>query len=166
MSIINEALKKTQAEFLNKALRPLKPGEKKPVPPKALSPQPPLNPKSSTSRIADQKTINNTHVLFGVIIGFLVCILGVMIFFFSRIVQPITPAGSAKKSSAIAKKPAPTIEINGVMTQNKKNRALINGEIYEAGETVNGMKIINIYLDRVELLDGKKIRSFPVHKKP
>lgn len=57
--------------------------------------------------------------------------------------------------------PKPTQEnpliLSGTMMTGDKWVALINNEIYEVGETVDGKKIININLDKVEIQDGEKI---------
>jgi hypothetical protein len=52
------------------------------------------------------------------------------------------------------------LNINGIMTMGDKNVALINNEIYEVGDMVNGMEIVVISLDRVQVLDQGKVRTF------
>lgn len=58
-----------------------------------------------------------------------------------------------------AERPYKTGELvlNGTSLIDGKRVALINDEIYEIGETVEGKEIIGISLNRVELRDGQKI---------
>ena len=50
--------------------------------------------------------------------------------------------------------PAGALTLNGIMMTGKKQVALINNKIYEVGDMVNDKKIIDITMDKVELLDG------------
>ena len=55
--------------------------------------------------------------------------------------------------------------INGIMTMNDKKVVLINNQIYEVGETVDGMKIIDIEMDKIKLLKGDQLKTLIVKKK-
>ena len=52
----------------------------------------------------------------------------------------------------------------GIMTMDEKNVALINNEIYEVGDMINGMKIMDITLNSVKLLHNKRIQTLKVSK--
>ena len=60
--------------------------------------------------------------------------------FFNNLAAAPTPA--AATPSAASSDTA--ITITGIMTQGSKSVALINGQVYEEGDTVNGVKIIKI----------------------
>ena len=45
------------------------------------------------------------------------------------------------------------IVLNGIVAANERKAALINGKIYEIGEEIKGKKVINITVDKVELMD-------------
>lgn len=55
-----------------------------------------------------------------------------------------------------------SIYVSGIVTIGNENRALINDKIYEEGDTIEGMKIMNISLDSIELLDGNKTKILEV----
>ena len=52
--------------------------------------------------------------------------------------------------------------LNGTSLINGKMVALINDEIYEPGDVVNGMSIISIEMNKVELSDDQKITTLHV----
>jgi len=52
--------------------------------------------------------------------------------------------------------------LNGISSIDGKNVALINDEIYEIGEMVEGKKITSIGLDKVELRDAQRIFTIKV----
>ncbi|MCK5260093.1 MAG: hypothetical protein KAJ70_03440 [Candidatus Omnitrophica bacterium] len=53
--------------------------------------------------------------------------------------------------------------LNGTSIIDGKRVALINDEIYEIGETINGKKVTNINLNQIELSDNEKIITLRVH---
>jgi hypothetical protein len=53
--------------------------------------------------------------------------------------------------------------LNGTSLIDGKKVALINDEIYEVGEVINGNKITSIDLNKVELLGDEKIITLKVH---
>ena len=56
------------------------------------------------------------------------------------------------------------ITIGGIVDMGDKNVALINDKIYEIGDTVDGMKIINISLDSVQMINKGETETFMVKK--
>jgi len=72
--------------------------------------------------------------------------------------QPPAPA------LVIEKDPLEGITVYGIMTMDDKYVALINNEIYEVGDKIDGMKIMDIALDHVKFLIGKQIRTLEVNK--
>lgn len=56
------------------------------------------------------------------------------------------------------------ITIGGIVNMEDKNVALINDKIYEIGDTVDGMKIINITLDSVQMINKGETKTFMVKK--
>ena len=52
--------------------------------------------------------------------------------------------------------------MNGTSLIDGKMVALINDQIYEPGEVVNGMSIISIEMNKVELSDDQKITTLHV----
>ncbi|OGX35768.1 MAG: hypothetical protein A3C36_03665 [Omnitrophica WOR_2 bacterium RIFCSPHIGHO2_02_FULL_52_10] len=52
--------------------------------------------------------------------------------------------------------------LNGTSLIDGRMVALINDEIYEAGDVVNGMSVINIEMNKVELADDQKITTLHV----
>ena len=55
------------------------------------------------------------------------------------------------------------LKLDGIMLTSGKRSALINGEVYEMGEMVNGKKIVNIDADRVDLLENGRMETLKVH---
>jgi hypothetical protein len=48
------------------------------------------------------------------------------------------------------------------MVVDNQRVALINGEIYEVGDYINGKKIVDISLEKVDLLSGDDVISLSV----
>ena len=92
----------------------------------------------------------------------------------SEVVQTQVKETTKKIAAFLPKKevaPAPvvqqnddTLQLKGTMLTNNKYVALINNEIYEIGEYIDSAKIINITLEKVELLDDTQIRTLYVKK--
>ena len=74
------------------------------------------------------------------------------------VTQEISPPNRASKVSA-------EIVLQGIMTMNNKQVALINDEIYEKGSVVQGKKILNIFSDRIELEDQDKRLTITLYGK-
>lgn len=54
------------------------------------------------------------------------------------------------------------IVIQGIMARDDKNVALINNEIYEVGQTIQGRKIISISADSIQVSHRGKIKTLQV----
>ena len=61
--------------------------------------------------------------------------------------------------------PAKNLVLNGIMMDQNKMTALINGEIYEVGDYIGDQRINKITLNRVELRDGDNITILEVREK-
>lgn len=162
MSIINDALKKTQDNLLTKAPQPPSEEPKSPVLAETPPPPPSLIAKAEfkrTQAILKPKThpfpISKDKLFVASAVILCIGLLGGMSFLLSGVSTNGTT--KHKKNNAIV--------INGVMKKNDKTVALINDEVYEIGETINGMKIVDISLDRIDFLYRNRIRSFKVHRK-
>ena len=160
MSIINEALKKTQAELTAKGSPLSEPAHKKEIKPLKMPLPTTVRPKATAPpflfinlprREGPREKITIFITLF---LGILLLI--EIVIFLNQIFN-----------SAISTrhKKAATIIINGVMIKENKTVALINNEVYEVGETINGMKIVNITLDRIDFKYRGRVKSFKVQKK-
>lgn len=55
------------------------------------------------------------------------------------------------------KVPDSTLVLNGTMQNDKSTAALINNEVYEVGDVVEGKKITSITLNKVELTDNQGV---------
>ena len=58
--------------------------------------------------------------------------------------------------------PLAALRVEGIIDMNGKKAALINGNIYEEGQTIFGKIIAGITLDSVTVMDEGKKRLFPV----
>lgn len=58
-----------------------------------------------------------------------------------------------------------TLTLNGTIMMGDKRVALINNEIYETGDYIRGMKIINIDMKKIEMLSNGEIVILEVRKK-
>ncbi len=81
------------------------------------------------------------------------------------------PAQSSPHSSLQTKIPSAkrnfpdSIVLSGTMVVDNQRVALINGEIYEVGDYINGKKIVDISLEKVDLLSGDDVISLSVRPK-
>ena len=189
MSIINDALKKTQLNLK----RPKRKQKKEAEAPQDNGPkvsnvyeklyknrQEQQDPNSkkidskqkSTSKKKDEKQKSRLSSYLKIFIS-LVCVLA--IFIFLKNYQPLQDALESKLTSSSSRKPyqpRPATKkrrpkpgeliLNGISTIDGKKVALINDEIYEIGGSINGKEIINIGVDRVELTDNRKIFTIKV----
>jgi len=165
MSIINEALKKVQTELLSREDKPVsekEPAENKqpgsspaassPTPPFAAPrPQPiiplqPLPPPPISTRKQERV------IIVSAILGSL-AILCALIILFNYI------------SADIFRKKRARYVLKGTILKNNKTMALINDDIYEAGEVLDGMKIERITLDQVDVVYRGRKYSFKVYRK-
>ncbi|MFA5087450.1 MAG: hypothetical protein WC552_00280 [Candidatus Omnitrophota bacterium] len=72
-------------------------------------------------------------------------------------VLPLLPQSSQETAN--------TFTLNGIATVDDRQMALINNEIYEEGDRVDGKEIISISLDKVEIKDNDKIIILNVKNK-
>ncbi|MDP2653890.1 MAG: hypothetical protein Q8Q08_07660 [Candidatus Omnitrophota bacterium] len=175
MSIINDALKKVQNNLQSNGAGPEKvlpipqaaPAlQAASVPPAAAVRVPP--PKPEKIRQAAETVITPQTVADksagkkeGLIIGICVLICAVLVFLIIYLV------GEYNRSRTwMGKAGSPhRIVIKGIMAMGDRNVLLINDEVYEVGDSVQGKKIVKISLDRVEFLDRGRVRTFRVSKK-
>ena len=182
MSIINDALKKAQQSLEKKQ-------HKTPIEnvyEKLSKPQEPLAPHSALSSPASISGVTSsdepkawyTNIffltsIFLIVIGFLTAIL---IFLSNQssikikhlFIQPVDSQGSVKPPPPSAVKRTynkDELVLSGIVMMGDQRVALINDAMYELGEKVQGKQIINITMDKVEILDGERILVLEVHKK-
>ncbi|MCK4882309.1 MAG: hypothetical protein KAS92_04730 [Candidatus Omnitrophica bacterium] len=204
MSIINDALKKTQLSFKKKDKPPVQETkEEKPadqntsnvyekmyqkhagqqsasIPGKGPIPgRGPVPPKSEKEVETDKKTAKLRSAkkwlkTSATVVIFLAVLSGGV--FFALRLEPVQDfISSIRKESTssrayIAKrtpkkrtyKPGELV-LNGTSLIDGKRVALINDEIYEIGETINGKKITSINLNQIKLSDNEKIITLRVH---
>ncbi len=146
MSIIHEALKKTQDRIQKSSPSPLSP-----------APQPSGSGKKSSS-----------WSTMGIILFFLLAA-GVAFLFVRQDFPPkklVQKPTVPQNVSAPQPSPAPeqtqvpalgpsalSLVLNGIMTMDNEQFALINNQIYRVGDTVDGKLLINIGTNNVELSD-------------
>ncbi|MBF0385247.1 MAG: hypothetical protein HQL27_05190 [Candidatus Omnitrophica bacterium] len=168
MSIIHDALKKTQANLEGKSTKnTIEPNstEGKKDRPSIVS----HSPSSKASRPEEQKS--RTPYLFAVLIILVIAVVAYYFFYLpSGKSNPLdlirsavaTKAPSLKKQE-VNKLPQASLKttegvklnLEGTMMMGDKRVALINGEVYQIGESVNGLIITDISLNKVLLKDGE-----------
>ena len=180
MSIINDALKKVQAN-IDKKTGPPAIGRDQDLsllqPPRRIQsllntdkilPTIPKEPKKNllpepqtiTSSIARailpaQQKENKILIFLGVLITVILILLaGYQFYLFGLTRVDLNPGAKRHTFDHII--------VQGIMTNEGKNTALINDEIYEAGQTVMGKKIMNISVDSVQILDRRKLKTLKV----
>ena len=192
MSIINDALKKTQLNFKKKN----KPAEKQEEPQaaqadqstsnvyeKLYQKQQDLQSASSAARRQQANTSDKSSTLrsakkwIKISTTTAVCLLFLAggLYFLSRF-EPVQDFfRSIKRKTAPSRnyiarqaqkrrsyKPGELV-LNGTSLIDGKRVALINDEIYQVGETINGKKITSINMNQIELRDDEKIITLRVH---
>ncbi len=112
-------------------------------------------PQDSPARLTDGATKKDNIML--IFAGGLVCfiLISMIIALFRIYLQSHAAAPQAKED----------IMIKGVLTQGDKQVVLINDRIYEIGETVDGVKIVGISLDSVEVFKDGHIQTLQVSQK-
>jgi hypothetical protein len=75
---------------------------------------------------------------------------------------PASPvAGPA--SSTLTKPPAPvTLNIHGIMANATGNLVLINDQVYQEGDVVDGAKIVKINLNSITVINNGTEQTIPV----
>jgi len=118
----------------------------------------------------------------------LVCLAGVIYFYYLRpgrgtltkksirtVTRNLPKIPSFKKTTSTSTRravqrtrrktvPRGSMELNGIVMMGERRVALINNDIYEVGDSVDGKKIINITTNDVELKDGEKTITLKVQK--
>src|SRR3989338_4948298 len=153
MSIINDALKKTQQKFQQHGP---KQGQEAQEPPDK-------NPWFWLIAIV----VSFGFIGCGLIFIFLVFPFKKTAVSFTNNPQKQTLTGAkqasvtmfAKPSVAMAKKDEPkdTIVLNGIITMDDGQFALINNQILKEGDYINGKRIVSISADKVEIFDKGQI---------
>lgn len=81
----------------------------------------------------------------------------------SPVPTPSPLPSSLQTKTPSAKRSFPdSLILNGTMVVDNQRVALINGEIYEVGDYINGKKIVDISLEKVDLLSGDDVISLSV----
>ena len=184
MSIINDALKKVQANLKNNpsAISPVKPQPYEDAPKRTFTSTPSLTVKTQTEKPVSPQPQSSELSFF--ILTVLILIIGVGIYLSinppANMFQKTTPPQTIKEvivpSPVAVAVPAPTVApqqqattnlppqgdqplvLSGIALGGPQNTALINGRMYKVGDTVQGKTIVNITADNVELTeDGKTI---------
>ncbi len=194
MSIINEALKKTQTNFNDLKEKTVAVADDRISAGKKIWPQPVKQPADTFKpALSATPTTLPTPVLkqdssspkpigkrWYIIVLVEVLILGLAAWtlfvfqpgLFRSSQQPKRSVPAVKpKPAALTPQPAPgasaapeikfstpkNLVLNGIMINQNKMVALINGEIYEVGDYIGAQKVNKITLDRVELRDGDEV---------
>ena len=169
MSIIHDALKKTQKNLNNITQHNISKNTEE------------NSSKNNSMKILDETKIiavktpknHSAIIIFCLIIITIVLVASTVISFLktkspstsrktaSKITQEPTSqsikttAKPSTKTSINTKphQPGQSLVLNGTLMANDKKAALINNELYEIGESIEGKTISNIFLNKVELLD-------------
>jgi hypothetical protein len=157
VSIINEALKKAQQNFDRQ--------KKTQVNSKTDAPAP-SSPETAGKEDKKEKSIWLWVATVIVFIGFLGCAL-VFAFLISSRNQPVqTSSGNNNpppQKSILARllsssnKNNNAIVLNGIISTGSEQLALINNQIFKAGDYVGNKRILSISAEKVELFDRGKI---------
>lgn len=164
MSIINDALKKVQTIREHKNVPSEPPGgvapERQPLP--AASPRAeslPPAPAHQDNTLAQAPRPRSPLLPIRLIIVIPILILVLLSYHqFSKMSPPTgtpPPATTASPSD---------ITLNGIMTMGDRKVALINDDIYEIGDMINGMTLIGISADSVQVLKDGKILTHKVKR--
>lgn len=178
MSIINDALKKAQENLAQKEEKQsnkdvsniydkLRQGTKYSNPTEKPSPK-----SGSGKTIKTKKTWYKTVV---VLVCVFFVIIGVLLTILLNLMKESSSPPLAEKIAPVKElfkpKEKPVVKreyqqgelvLNGIMMMDDKRVALINDEIYQVGDFVQGRKVINITLKKVDLIEGDKIRVLKV----
>jgi hypothetical protein len=171
MSIIHDALRKTQNKMDNKD--PKAPGQPGPDPTsdaqkdvnviyeklhqKKVDHSAPPGTSGKSGKGQPEKNTNQGGPVF-LLFLLIIALAGTVyfIYFKGKKINLPKPHFSSNPSRSLKTKPVPTyreneIVLNGTMMMGDRQVALINNEIYELGESVKGKKIVSISLQKVEL---------------
>jgi len=171
MSIINDALKKVQNNITNKqpgdAKQPERPAEPSaqskssatPSSPAQAQPQPiaqnrPLSeskPPASPNSTAQPRSFRAPSPIYVIVSGCLLIIAALLTMW--------TPFEESR-STTVAN--SQDINIQGIMTMGNKKVVLIDQKIYEIGDSVRGMTLMEISLDEVKFMKDGDIITLQV----
>ncbi len=191
MSIINEALKKTQTNLNNFKERPatvtddrIATGQKTWQPPAAQPSQsftqapssgPVATPPPQAKRTSAKRwyLIVAAEILVLGLVAWTLFIMQPQLFQYSQQPTQYLPAIKTRSPAPVpAISVAPEIKytppqknnltLNGIMMNQGKMVALINGEVYEVGDYIGARRINKMTLDMVELRDGDELTILSV----
>ena len=191
MSIINDALKKTHLSLKKTDKPPEKKREEKPVDQSTSNvyeklyknqanqknaPAPGRSPKEKEvdkkkSTLRSAKKWIKTSAVTAICLLFLA---GSFFFIsrykpvqdFLRSIKKNSPSSQARIARKAPKKRAykpGELVLSGTSLIDGKRVALVNNEIYEIGEVIDGKKITSINLNKIELSDDERIITLRVH---
>ena len=182
MSIINDALKKTQknltpdntsaalpsdrGQTANDGTSPRlgderfsKPAGTAPTAQKSnptaplASPKPPPAPLKKHKKSLSQGKKNRPFFWIGLVGCVLLALATALSMLFGQ--WPF-PSKARQDSSASVPESPDGLHVSGIMTMGDKRVALINDEIYELGDIINGMRIVEIERDKIHLAYGNQ----------
>jgi hypothetical protein len=184
MSIIHDALKKVQTDLTRKndSLPPaaVQKTEKREtlISPKVEMSRTPCSPASPQVRQTRSAWNFSKDIIF-LASGFFILLFG-----WGHFIQPLTITALPPTESAYqtpehnshppaSTAPEPVIPeeqplvVSGIMAMDDKHVALINDAIYEAGEEIEGQRILEITMEKVRIFDIEKgeIKTLKVTKK-
>jgi len=190
MSIINDALKKTQLKFKKKDKVPSKTPEPQPEQgtsniyeklykartdqQNSSTPGQGQRGKISEKTTPKPRSAKKWLAVAVIVIICLLCSYGSFFFLsrfppFRNFFQTITKHSSYSRTRIVRRAPKKRkykpgeLVLNGTSLIDGKRVALINDEIYQIGETIDGKKIISINLNKIELSDDETIITLKVH---
>ena len=120
--------------------------------PPAGHPRPPLPPKNKNNPLPQSRQ-SRTFVWIGAAVIFLLALAAGLSKFFGQ--WPFGPNSRQTDSARLPESPDGLL-VSGIMTMGDKRVALINDEIYELGDIVNGMRIVEIEADQIHLSYGNQ----------
>ena len=173
MSIIHNALKKTQQELDKNGKKDISRIYDKlraSYQPPQINKEPEENISTEGLKLPRKKKIFPIFTLSVSTFILLVSALCLVYFFFYKQSSSSDLTASAKRkiySQPVSSNPNmhEPLVLNGIMLKGQKIVALINDDIYEAGEFVDGKEIIKITPEAVQLKDDTNIITLSVRKK-
>ena len=115
--------------------------------------QPPPQPQKSKKRPQAQGKKSRTLLWIGLVVAALLALAAGLSKMFGQ--WPFGPDSRQASSAQIPESPD-GLHVSGIMTMGDKRVALINDEIYELGDIVNGMRIVEIEKDKIHLSYGNQ----------
>lgn len=166
MSIINDALKKVQANLtkIPTAPTPLTAGPAMLTAETSAAtgtdtsaaddkPQPAQNTTNPSANAVHKRSDKPLIIICSIVCLGLAGLLTALIYIYNSSHEPVVVTTMTD------------ITVNGIMTRDdNKKIVLINNQIYEVGDKINGMTIVDIAMDRVQLLKGSKTTTLLVTK--